>query len=225
MLNCVWILNQRLPQIQTVSNNVMKYLMAKGVARSKTRAPFQYPIRRLIVRSREVSKPRDRQFKLSYRYEIWQARRQQWCLSNFRAIGLFWIQISRHRDFTRSYDKTSYRILKRDPALSSRHIGICKQNVTPQVITKMIKTMFTSYTALFPRFSSLYHRSVPYTSVMPWYTVAQPDSVSWDIRWYYMGNEAFAMDIMIRINHSWSITTESPCITDMSRSLREHEAE
>ena len=40
-------------------------------------APFQYPIRRLIVRSREVTEPRDRQLKLSYRCEIWQARRQQ----------------------------------------------------------------------------------------------------------------------------------------------------
>ena len=37
------------------------------------------------------------------------------CLPNFRAIGLFLIQISRHRDFMRSYDKTSYRILKRGP--------------------------------------------------------------------------------------------------------------
>ena len=37
------------------------------------------------------------------------------CLSNFRAIGQFWIQISRLRDFTRSYSKTSYRILKRGP--------------------------------------------------------------------------------------------------------------
>ena len=45
----------------------------------RTRAPFQYPIRRLIVRSREVSKPQNQQFKLSYRCEIWQARRQQCC--------------------------------------------------------------------------------------------------------------------------------------------------
>ena len=47
---------------------------------SSTRALFQYPLRRLIVRSREVSKPRDRQFKLSYRCEIWLACRQQCCL-------------------------------------------------------------------------------------------------------------------------------------------------
>ena len=37
------------------------------------------------------------------------------CLSNFRAIGQFWIQISRLRNFVRSYDKTPYRILKRGP--------------------------------------------------------------------------------------------------------------
>ena len=36
-------------------------------------------IRRLIVRSREVSKPRDWQFKLSHRFEIWQAHRQHGC--------------------------------------------------------------------------------------------------------------------------------------------------
>ena len=39
-------------------------------------ALFQYPIRRLIVRSREVSKPRDWWLKLSHRFEIWQAPRQ-----------------------------------------------------------------------------------------------------------------------------------------------------
>ena len=46
-----------------------------------TRAPSQYPKRRLFVRSREVSKPRDWYFKLSYRFEIWQAHRQQCCRS------------------------------------------------------------------------------------------------------------------------------------------------
>ena len=41
------------------------------------RAPSQYPKRRPFVRSRIVSKPRDWYFKLSYRFEIWQAHRQQ----------------------------------------------------------------------------------------------------------------------------------------------------
>ena len=37
------------------------------------------------------------------------------CLSSFKVIGQFWIQISRLRDFARSYNMTSYRILKQDP--------------------------------------------------------------------------------------------------------------
>ena len=44
-------------------------------------APSQYPKRRLFVRSRKVSKPRDWYFKLSYRFEIWQAHRQHCCRS------------------------------------------------------------------------------------------------------------------------------------------------
>ena len=47
----------------------------------RDRAPSQYPKRRLSVRSRKVSKPRDWYFKLSYRFEIWQAHRQQRCRS------------------------------------------------------------------------------------------------------------------------------------------------
>ena len=46
-----------------------------------TWAPSQYPKRRLSVRSRKVSKPRDWYFKLSYRFEIWQAHRQHCCRS------------------------------------------------------------------------------------------------------------------------------------------------
>ena len=45
------------------------------------RAPSQYTKRRLFVRSREVSKPRDWYFKLLYRFEIWQAHRQHCCRS------------------------------------------------------------------------------------------------------------------------------------------------
>ena len=47
-----------------------------------TRAPSQYPKRRIFVRSRKVSKPRDWYFKLSYRFEIWQAHRQHCCRSS-----------------------------------------------------------------------------------------------------------------------------------------------
>ena len=48
---------------------------------NSVRAPSQYPKRRLFVRSRKVSKPRDWYFKLSYRFEIWQAHRQHCCRS------------------------------------------------------------------------------------------------------------------------------------------------
>ena len=37
------------------------------------------------------------------------------CLSNFKAIRRFKVQISWLRDFTRSYEKTSFRILRRGP--------------------------------------------------------------------------------------------------------------
>ena len=47
----------------------------------RSRAPSQYPKRRLFVRSRKLSKPRDWYFKLSYRFEIWQAHRQHCCRS------------------------------------------------------------------------------------------------------------------------------------------------
>ena len=42
-------------------------------------------------------------------------------LTNFRAIGQFWTQISRHRVVMRSGDKTSYRIWKRGPVAHIRH--------------------------------------------------------------------------------------------------------
>ena len=45
------------------------------------RAPSLYPKRRLSVKSRKVSKPRDWYFKLPYRFEIWQAHRQHCCRS------------------------------------------------------------------------------------------------------------------------------------------------
>ena len=44
-----------------------------------TRAPSQYPKKRLFVRSRKVSKQRDLCLELSDRSEIWQALRQHCC--------------------------------------------------------------------------------------------------------------------------------------------------
>ena len=49
-----------------------------------TRAPSQYPKRRVSVRSRKVSKPRDLYLELSYCSEIWQALRQQCCRCAFQ---------------------------------------------------------------------------------------------------------------------------------------------
>ena len=46
---------------------------------STTWGPSQYPKRRLSVRSRKVSKPRDLYLELSDLSEIWQALRQQCC--------------------------------------------------------------------------------------------------------------------------------------------------
>ena len=45
----------------------------------KYRTPSQYPKRRLFVRSRKVSKPRDLYLEFSDRSEIWQALRQHGC--------------------------------------------------------------------------------------------------------------------------------------------------
>ena len=73
-------------------------------------APSQYPIRRLSVRSHKVSKLLDLYLELPM------------CLSNFKAIQQFKVPISWLRDFTRSYDKTSFRILRRGPGLYDSHI-------------------------------------------------------------------------------------------------------
>ena len=54
---------------------------------------------RLIVRSREVSKPRDLYLELSDWSAIWRARRQPICLSNCKAMWWFKLSISRLRDF------------------------------------------------------------------------------------------------------------------------------
>ena len=75
-------------------------------------APFQYPISRLIVRSREVSKTRDRVLKCSYRFEIRQAHRQQCCRCACQIS-----KRSRLRDFARFCDRTSYQILKQGPGI------------------------------------------------------------------------------------------------------------
>ena len=77
---------------------------------------FQYPIRRLIVRSREVSKPRGWQFKLSYRFEIWQAHRQHCCRSTCQISERSYNSKYKSSGFE-TYNKT-YLILKQAPGLN-----------------------------------------------------------------------------------------------------------
>ena len=50
-----------------------------SIAKEKNRAASQYPKRRLSLRSRKVSKPRDLYLELPDHSEIWQALRQQCC--------------------------------------------------------------------------------------------------------------------------------------------------
>ena len=69
---------------------------------------------RLDVLSKDLAKSRDSYLELFDRSEIWQVNSAAMLprrLSNFKAIRTFWHPIS--RDFTRTHDKTSYRILKR----------------------------------------------------------------------------------------------------------------
>ena len=93
--------------------------LSKWITRA-TRGPFQYPRRRLALRFREVSKPRDWQLKLSHRFAIWQTHRQHCyrgaCQRSERSHNSKY-QSQGVRDFARSYNKTPYRILKQDPVI------------------------------------------------------------------------------------------------------------
>ena len=68
-----------------ISNYIISYIISYSMktrsiqCQLMARAPFQYPIRCLILRSCEVSKPWDWWFQLLYRFEIWQSHRQQCC--------------------------------------------------------------------------------------------------------------------------------------------------
>ena len=101
---------------------------------SGPRVPFQYPIRHLIVRSREVPvlatcgtwelSFRSRFRSLNATRFVFRIVRSLWnvtgtsaallpmYLSDSKVIWWFKLLISRLWDFMRSYDKTSYRILK-----------------------------------------------------------------------------------------------------------------
>ena len=61
----------------------VKYSLTWRMYIKSTRVPFQYPIRRLIVRSHEVWKQLDWFIELSHHFEIWQAPRQHCCRGAF----------------------------------------------------------------------------------------------------------------------------------------------
>ena len=75
-----------------------------------SRAPSQYPKIRLFVRSRKVSKPREWYFKLSYRFEIWQAHRQQCCRSACQISERSDNSKYKSRGFVTSRDLTKRRL-------------------------------------------------------------------------------------------------------------------
>ena len=60
-------------------NNFISMRRRTWLQQRTSRAPSQYPKRRLSVRSRKVSKPRDLYLELSDRSENWQTLRQQCC--------------------------------------------------------------------------------------------------------------------------------------------------
>ena len=89
-------------------------------------APSQYPKRRLFVRSRKVSKPRDWYFKLSYRFEIWQAHRQHCCRSACQISERSDNSKYKSRGFETLRDLTKRRLFGYwDGALYYSHEGNC----------------------------------------------------------------------------------------------------
>ena len=74
-------------------------------------APSQYPKRRLSVRSRKVSKPRDLYLELSDRSEIWQALRQRCCRCACQISKRYHNLKYQSRGFETSRDLTKRRLL------------------------------------------------------------------------------------------------------------------
>ena len=66
------------------------------------------------------------------------------CLSNFKAIRLFKVPISWLRDFTRSYDKTSFRILRRGPEPNKSPQDVTVKNLTGLLHHQAVKFHRTS---------------------------------------------------------------------------------
>ena len=75
------------------------------------RVPFQYQIRRLIVRSREVSKPRDWYLELSDGPEIWQAPQKHCCWGACQISKRYDNSNYQSRGFETSWDLTTRRLI------------------------------------------------------------------------------------------------------------------
>ena len=82
------------------------------------RAPSQYQKRSISVRSRKVARFVFRNVRSLWNLTCTSAAVLPMCLSNFKVIRQFKVPISWLRDFTRSYEKTSFRILRRGPGVT-----------------------------------------------------------------------------------------------------------
>ena len=91
---------------------------------ARSRAPSQYPKRRLFVRSRKVSKPRDLYLELPDRSEIWQALRQQCCRCACQISKRYGNLKYQSRGFETLRDLTKRRLSgysrRRGPGIKSR---------------------------------------------------------------------------------------------------------
>ena len=80
MIFFIYLISKFSVHAWTWFNHVLQgYSTVDGGNHMITRSPFQYPIIHRIVRSREVSKPRNWYLELSDRSEIWQTLRRHRC--------------------------------------------------------------------------------------------------------------------------------------------------
>ena len=86
-------------------------------------APSQYPKRRLFVRSRQVSKPRDLYLELSDRSEIWHALRQQCCRCACQISKRYDNLKYQSRGFDTSRDLTKRRLFGYWDGTQARHFS------------------------------------------------------------------------------------------------------
>ena len=113
-VSSLWMEAMKNISVKMICNVLTKVLLSRAMCTLVTCA--HNTIRCILVRSCKGSKPRDLCLELYDRSEIWQAHRHQYCrcacqiskrCDNFKAMRLW--------DYMRSYDKMSYRLLKRVP--------------------------------------------------------------------------------------------------------------